>query len=174
MERRGEEEPVELTASYAYPKDDPRFAEVEGGIDWRMKMPSGINIQGSSSYCYSPYASRQRYFGSDASIIMDPATTYDGNTLVLHGNGAPQTLGGGPTTRQFAAQLDGFSQAAREKIEEAGGTAVALREPSGAKSRKARKIAAAKRAAGIVTPAEPEEAEATSDSSPSEEPEAAD
>jgi glucose-fructose oxidoreductase len=109
-----DEEPVELTASYAYPKDDPRFVEVEGGIDWRMKMPSGINIQGSSSYCYSPYASRQRYFGSDASIIMDPATTYDGNTLVLHGNGAPQTLGGGPTTRQFAAQLDGFSQAARD------------------------------------------------------------
>jgi glucose-fructose oxidoreductase len=109
-----EEEPVELTASYAYPKDDPRFTEVEGGIDWRMKMPSGINIQGSSSYCYSPYASRQRYFGSDASIIMDPATTYDGNTLVLHGNGAPQTLGVGPTTRQFAAQLDGFSQAARD------------------------------------------------------------
>jgi glucose-fructose oxidoreductase len=109
-----DEEPVELTASYAYPKDDPRFTEVEGGIDWRMKMRSGINIQGSSSYCYSPYASRQRYFGSDASIIMDPATTYDGNTLVLHGNGAPQTLGGGPTTRQFAAQLDGFSQAARD------------------------------------------------------------
>ena len=96
------------------PKDDPRIIEVEGGIDWRMKMPSGINIQGSSSYCYSPYASRQRYFGADASIIMDPATTYDGNTLVLHGNGAPQTLGGGPTTRQFAAQLDGFSQAARD------------------------------------------------------------
>lgn len=109
-----DEEPVELSAHYAYPKDDPRFTEVEGGIDWRMQMASGINIQGSSSYCYSPYASRQRYFGSDASIIMDPATAYDGNTLVLHGNGAPQTLGAGPTAWQFAAQLDGFSQAARE------------------------------------------------------------
>ena len=71
----------------------------------------------------------------------------------------------GQLTKTLSVTAHRFSQAAREKIEAAGGTAVALREPSGAKSRKARKIAAAKRAAGIVTPAEPEEAEATSDSS---------
>jgi glucose-fructose oxidoreductase len=109
-----DEEPVELTASYAYPRNDPRFTEVEGGIDWRMKMPSGISVQGSSSYCYGPYASRQRYFGSDASLIMEPATTYDNNVLVKDGGGPRQEIGGPPTTRQFAEQLDGFSQAARE------------------------------------------------------------
>ena len=108
-----EEEPVALSATYAFPGDDPRFTEVEGGIDWRMRMPSGINVQGSSSYCYSPYAARQRYFGSDASIIMDPATTYYDNSLVMEGGGGPRReIGAGNSRDQFVAQLDGFSQAA--------------------------------------------------------------
>ena len=110
-----EEEPVEVSAAYAYPKDDPRFAEVEGGIDWRMRMASGISVQGSSSYCYGPYAARQRYFGSEASIVMDPATTYYDNRLAIEGGGDPRReIGAGNSRDQFAAQLDGFSQAARE------------------------------------------------------------
>ena len=109
-----EDEPVEISAHYAYPKDDPRFTEVEGGIDWRMRMASGINVQGSSSYCYMPYASRQRYFGSEASFIMDPATTYYDNTLVKEGGGPRHEIGAGNSRNQFAAQVDGFSQAARD------------------------------------------------------------
>jgi len=110
-----EDEPVEVSAHYAYPGDDPRFAEVEGGVDWRMRMASGISVQGSSSYCYDPYAARQRYFGSKASIVMDPATTYYDNTLVIEGGGEPRReIGAGNSRDQFAAQVDGFSQAARE------------------------------------------------------------
>ena len=106
--------PVSVSAAYAYPRGDPRFAEVEGGIDWRLTMASGVNVQGSSSYCYSPYASRQRYFGSDASIVMDPATTYYANSLVIEGNGPRREIDAGDPGSQFAAQIDGFSQAARE------------------------------------------------------------
>jgi len=106
--------PVSVSAVYAYPRDDPRFAEVEGGIDWRLTMASGVNVMGSSSYCYSPYASRQRYFGANASLIMDPATTYYDNSLVMEGGGQPRReLGSGNPATQFAAQLDGFSEAAR-------------------------------------------------------------
>jgi len=106
--------PKAVSAVYAYPRDDARFAEVEGGIDWRMTMASGINVLGSSSYCYSPYASRQRYFGASASIIMDPATTYYDNALVMEGGGGPRReIGAGNSRDQFAAQLDGFSEAAR-------------------------------------------------------------
>jgi predicted dehydrogenase len=68
---------------------------------------------GSSSYCYSPYASRQRYFGAEASLIMDPATTYYENSLVMEGGGPRRELGAGNPIAQFAAQLDGFSEAAR-------------------------------------------------------------
>lgn len=110
-----DEAPVEVSAVYSTPAGDPRFAEVEGGIDWRLRMPSGISVQGSSSYCYSPYASRQRYFGSNASIIMDPATTYYDNSLVMEGGGPRREIGTGNAIAQFGAQLDGFSEAARTK-----------------------------------------------------------
>jgi glucose-fructose oxidoreductase len=110
----GGDTPRSVSAVYSYPRDDPRFAEVEGGIDWRMTMASGINVMGSSSYCYSPYASRQRYFGADASIEMDPATTYYDNRLVMDGGGQPRRqIGAGSAAAQFAGQVDGFSAAAR-------------------------------------------------------------
>src|SRR5690606_37738685 len=73
----------------------------------------GISVQGSSSYCYAPYAARQRYFGSEASIVMDPATTYYDNSLVMEGGGPRREIGAGNPIEQFAAQVDGFSEAAR-------------------------------------------------------------
>lgn len=106
--------PVSISALYAYPRDDPRFAEVEGGIDWRMTMASGINVTGWSSYSHSPYVSRQHYFGANASIEMQPATTYDDNNLVIDGGNQPRReIGAGNPMTQFAAQIDGFSEAAR-------------------------------------------------------------
>src|SRR6188768_1400822 len=102
--------PVSVSALYAYPRDDPRFAEVEGGIDWRMTMASGINVTGWSSYCHSPYVSRQHYFGATTSMEMQPATTYDDNNIVMDGN---RQVGAGNPMAQFSAQLDGFSEAAR-------------------------------------------------------------
>jgi large subunit ribosomal protein L15 len=87
-----------------------------------------------------------------------------------------KVLGEGTLTKKLTVTAHRFSQAAREKIEAAGGSVVALREPSEVKSRKARKVAAAKRAAGIGRPAEteePGETETTSAASaPAEEPEA--
>jgi predicted dehydrogenase len=106
--------PVAVSALYAYPRSDPRFAEVVGGIDWRMTMASGVNVTGWSSYCHSPYVSRQHYFGATASIEMEPATTYDDNNLVMDGGGQPRReIGAGNPLTQFAAQIDAFSEAAR-------------------------------------------------------------
>jgi large subunit ribosomal protein L15 len=83
-------------------------------------------------------------------------------------------LGEGELTRALSVTAHRFSQAAREKIEAAGGTVVALREQVETKSRKSRKVAAAKRAAGIAVPSEPDEADEAPESSASAEPEAAD
>ncbi|MEW4449455.1 Gfo/Idh/MocA family oxidoreductase [Qipengyuania sp. JC766] len=105
--------PVSVSAHYSTPQGDPRFTQVEGGLDWRIRMASGINVQGSSSYCWSPYVSRQRYFGSDASIEMQPATTYYDNTIRLEAGGPAREYSAGNAGDQFAAQVDGFSQAAR-------------------------------------------------------------
>ena len=71
-------------------------------------------------------------------------------------------LGYGDLSKKLTVTAHRFSATAREKIESAGGTVVALREePAPTRSRKRRKIAAKKRAAGIstVTPDETDEPE---------------
>ena len=76
-------------------------------------MPSGISVQGSSSYCWSPYLSQQRYLGSKASIFMKPATTYDYNHISVEGSGPTHEVGAGHPLTQFPDQVDAFSLAAR-------------------------------------------------------------
>jgi predicted dehydrogenase len=109
----GDEMPVEVSANYSYPRDDVRFQEVEGGIDFRLRMARGISVNGSSSYCWSPYISSQRYVGSKASIFMKPATTYDRNSIVIEGGGPTREIGAGNPLNQFANQIDAFSLAAK-------------------------------------------------------------
>jgi large subunit ribosomal protein L15 len=65
-------------------------------------------------------------------------------------------LGQGDLTKKLSISAHRFSASAREKIEAAGGSATALREEPEQRSRKRRKIAARKRAAGEATPAAPE------------------
>jgi len=67
-------------------------------------------------------------------------------------------LGHGELTKKLEVTAHRFSSSAREKIEAAGGSVVALREETERKSRKARKRSAAKRAAGIseISASEPE------------------
>ena len=103
------EEPVSVSAVYAYPRDDPRFTEVEGGVDWRMSFPSGVHAQGSSSYCYAG-GTRQKIFGATGAIVMEPASDYYRQNVTLS-NGQP--LNAGNPITQFAAQVDAFSRAAR-------------------------------------------------------------
>ena len=107
------EDPVSLTAVYNYPKDDPRFTEVEGGVDWRLNFASGICAQGSSSYSYT-YATRQRTFGSAGSITLDPASDYTQISVMMQkGDVPPVPIHAGNPITQFANQVDGFSLAAR-------------------------------------------------------------
>jgi glucose-fructose oxidoreductase len=106
-----DEVPVSVSAAYSTPANDPRFEEVEGGVEWRLRFSSGISAQGSSSYCYA-YVTRQRIFGSDGAITMDPASEYTNVSVLLQRNGqGAQPLRAGDPASQFAAQLDGFSQA---------------------------------------------------------------
>ena len=78
-----------------------------------MTFPSGVSAQGSSSYCYFG-GNRQKIFGSDGSIIMDPANTYYEQRVTIQkpGSGIMELHAGNPYT-QFAAQVDGFAEAAR-------------------------------------------------------------
>jgi predicted dehydrogenase len=107
-----DEAPVSVSAVYSTPANDPRFKEVEGGVEWRLRFPSGISAQGASSYCWT-YATRQRFFGAEGSISMDPASDYNQiNTTMQHADLTPVTLRAGNPAVQFSAQIDAFCMAA--------------------------------------------------------------
>ncbi|MBW8882304.1 MAG: Gfo/Idh/MocA family oxidoreductase, partial [Asticcacaulis sp.] len=106
------EDPVSASAVYSTPKDDPRFAEVEGGVEWRLRFPSGISAQGSSSYCYY-FTSRHQMYGAEGNLLLSPAMDYSNIQMTMqHNDSGPQTLRAGNPASQFVNQLDAFSQAA--------------------------------------------------------------
>jgi large subunit ribosomal protein L15 len=99
----------------------------------------------------------ERVFDADSEITPE---ALEAKGLIRTTRIDVKILGHGELTKKLSVAAHRFSASAREKIEAAGGTAVALREVAEAKSRKARKIAAAKRAAGIPQdsgPSEPED-----------------
>jgi large subunit ribosomal protein L15 len=83
-------------------------------------------------------------------------------------------LGSGDLKKKLTVTAHRFSETARQKIEAAGGKVTALREETGQeRSRKRRKVAARKRAAGTAQPAAPAaepEAEAEADAAAPVEP----
>jgi glucose-fructose oxidoreductase len=106
------EAPASVSAVYSTPANDPRFKEVEGGVEWRLRFPSGISAQGASSYCWT-YVTRQRFFGSAGSISMDTASDYNQiNMTMQHADLTPVIMRGGSPTVQFSAQIDAFCVAA--------------------------------------------------------------
>jgi large subunit ribosomal protein L15 len=77
-------------------------------------------------------------------------------------------LGSGDLTKKLSVTAHRFSQAARAKIEAAGGTATALREETDGRSRKRRKVAARKRAEGSANAQEQARGTVPSGDSPEE------
>ncbi|WP_040309274.1 Gfo/Idh/MocA family protein [Asticcacaulis biprosthecium] len=104
------EDPISVTAVYSYPKDDPRFAEVEGGVEWRLRFASGISAQGSSSYCYT-YASRHQMFGSEGNILLSPSMDYGNIGMMLTKNYVSSSPRAGNPVSQFTNQIEAFSDA---------------------------------------------------------------
>ena len=105
------EDPVSVTAVYSTPKGDPRFTEVEGGVEWRLRFPSGISAQGSSSYCYQ-YTSRLSIFGASGAIEMQPFMDYTSIAgTVGHADFSWSPLRAGVAATQFTALVDAYSAA---------------------------------------------------------------
>ncbi len=106
-------DPVSVSGVYSTPANDPRFTEVEGGVEWRLRFASGISAQGSSSYAYQ-YHSRHTLFGSAGNIIMSPSMDYNNIKVTLgRSDFTSQALQAGNAATQFGAQIDGFCQAVR-------------------------------------------------------------
>jgi glucose-fructose oxidoreductase len=103
------EEPVEVSAVEATDRTDPRFRTVEDRVSFLLRFPSGIEAN-----CVSSYGSNHngyRVIGTDGWIDMEPATSYEGQTMRIRKDGVvtPRPLPP-PRRTQFAAQLDHLAE----------------------------------------------------------------
>lgn len=103
------EEPVEVSAIISTDRNDPRFRTVEDKIAFQLRFPSGIEANCISSYSSSHNG--YRVIGTQGWIDMEPATSYEGQSMTIRKDGtvAPRTLPK-PTKNQFAAQLDHLAE----------------------------------------------------------------
>jgi glucose-fructose oxidoreductase len=101
------EEPVEITAVEHTDKSDPRFKEVESNILFQLRFPSGVLANCSSSYAYSGQ-NRYRLIGTTGWLELEPATSYEGQRMVVSQKGQKKEVEI-PQGNQFAAMLDHLS-----------------------------------------------------------------
>lgn len=71
------EEPAEVTATIYSTPGDPRFAEVEESVLWRMTFPSGIQSSSVTSYGFHEDR-RYRVHAERGWFGLDPAFSYHG------------------------------------------------------------------------------------------------
>jgi len=109
------EDPVEVSAQ-AWKNDTLRFQQVEEGISFRMGFPSGLVVQGSSSYG-SLLSSLIYIQGSKGWVSMAPAFDFSEPRRLIG------RIRGSPIDRrfrvidEFVLELDAFASAIRSKRE---------------------------------------------------------
>jgi len=101
------EEPTELHAMIYSTPGDPRFKEVEEHVTFQLRFPSGILANCSSSYGYF-HQSHFRVLGTEARLVMDPATWYSGLRMYKEQGNTIETMDL-PVVDHFAAEMDHMS-----------------------------------------------------------------
>lgn len=111
------EMPESVSAQSFRPAGDPRFSQIAASMSSQLRFPSGAIAQLATSY-----DSLSNNFvdahGTEGAILLDPATSYSGQTLkVENREGEPRMLTPGDPERQFAGELDRFANAIRDGSE---------------------------------------------------------
>ena len=108
------EEPTAVTATYR-PPSGRSGVDVEEGVAWTMKFPSGAVANCSSSYQIEQ-AKRIMVQGTAGEVTLDPATDYYVRNLYLR-KGQENKQYVVPQANQFAGMLDEMALAVRENRE---------------------------------------------------------
>jgi predicted dehydrogenase len=108
-----EENPVEVSAK-SWVHDTVRFWDVEQGISFRLRFPSGLVVQGSSSYgaVLSSFIFVQ---GTKGWLSLSPAFPFDEDRLLTGKIGKRQITRKFKVTDEFAPELDTFAAAIQNK-----------------------------------------------------------
>lgn len=104
--------PESISATTFRPVGDPRFSEIFAHVSSQWRFPSGAVSQLATSYD-SLGANFVHARGATGALIMDPATNYSGQKMVLEGDASREFKSGDPTV-QFARQIDHFVDAIRD------------------------------------------------------------
>jgi predicted dehydrogenase len=114
------EEPIELRATFRKPPGSPgpdgRPVDVDQGIAWTMRFPSGAIAHCTSAYDFAN-VKRIQVMGEKASLALDPATEYEGNRLLVRRETGQMEPKLGESSEQFVGELDEFAMAIRENRE---------------------------------------------------------
>jgi predicted dehydrogenase len=106
------EDPVEA-AAFQWSRDRKRFKEVEEGIAYRLRFPSGVILQGTSSWG-SALASFVQVHGEKGWACLSPAFAFEEDRR-LSGKIAGQWFGEEfKAIDEFALELDAFAGCIRE------------------------------------------------------------
>ncbi len=101
------EEPTEINAMMYSTPGDIRFKEVEEGINFQLRFPSGILANCTSSYGFANQ-NRYRVVGTKGWFELEPATSYTGLRMrVQTDNGIGERLL--PVRDHFALEMDHMS-----------------------------------------------------------------
>jgi glucose-fructose oxidoreductase len=109
------EEPVEVRATLRRPPGATvkgRTVDVELGVDWSARFPSGVVATCTSAYDHQ--ANRIQLLGDQGALELSPATGYTGNELRVTGRAGERRPPLGSSEEQFRGQLDEFALAVRE------------------------------------------------------------
>ncbi|MFC3126868.1 Gfo/Idh/MocA family protein [Pseudoroseomonas globiformis] len=104
------ESPVSVAATLHSPPDDDRFAEVENIVQAQLVFPSGARANISSGYT----ADKKRIdlWGDKAVAVLDPATAYKDNKLIVStAEEQRQILSEATSAEQFTSVMDHLSEA---------------------------------------------------------------
>lgn len=107
------EMPDRISASTFQPANDPRFAEIFAHVAAQLHFPSGATAHVVTSYD-SAGLNMVEARGTTGSLLMRPATNYDGLTLTLESGRDRRELTPGDPKVQFARQLDHLAAAIRD------------------------------------------------------------
>jgi predicted dehydrogenase len=104
-----QEDPIEVTAqSWVHDSANARFTEVEEGISFRLRFPSGLIVQVSSTYSAAP-SSFIFVQGSKGWASLSPAFPFDEERHLVQKIGKRQTSRSFKVIDEFAPEIDAFA-----------------------------------------------------------------
>jgi len=108
-----EEDPVEVIAQ-EWVNDTVRFKEVEEGVSFRLRFPSGLIVQGCSSYGAAP-SSFVFVQGSKGWACLSPAFPFDEDRQLVVKTGSKPVHRQFRVVDEFALEIDAFASAIRNE-----------------------------------------------------------